>query len=71
MSTPILTPAYDRNYRSMAKVLKDFNANKDFILNDPTSRYNGKYANKADLMNHYKNVQFRYRKNTMVFVHNI
>lgn len=40
-----LTPAYGRDYKSSAAFLKDWEANRDFILNSPT--YTA-YINKAD-----------------------
>ena len=39
-----LTPAYGRVYNSKREVLKDYNADKDFI-----DQPSGKYINKADL----------------------
>ena len=44
-----LTPAYGRDYKSKKAVLTDFDANKDFILNDITDQYDGKPCNKSDL----------------------
>lgn len=44
-----LTPAYGRDYQSKAAVLADFNDNKDFIIADIMSRWDGKPANKSDL----------------------
>lgn len=41
-----VTPAYGRDYKSAAAAQTDWDANKDFILNDPTSRYDGKPINK-------------------------
>jgi len=37
-----LTPAYGRDYKSGADAQNDFNAGKDFIFHDATSRYDGK-----------------------------
>lgn len=37
-----LTPAYGRDYNSIKAVITDLESNKDFILNDFTSRYDGK-----------------------------
>jgi len=41
-------PAYGRDYKS-AKVAKaDWDANKDFRINDMSSPHDGRYINKAD-----------------------
>ncbi len=55
-----LTPAYGRDYTSAAKVKGDYNANKDFILRDISSRWDGAYINKQDLGN--ESVVLRYSK---------
>ena len=57
-----LTPAYNRDYKNKNDVLTDFNNNKDFIVNDMFSPYNGKYCNKSDIKNTYKSVKIRYNK---------
>ena len=57
-----LTPAYGRDYKNKNDVLTDFNNNKDFIINDMFSPYNGKYCNKSDIKNTYKSVKIRYNK---------
>ena len=57
-----LTPAYNRDYKNKDEVLTDFNNNKDFIINDMFSPYNGKYCNKSDIKNTYKSVKIRYNK---------
>ena len=57
-----LTPAYNRDYKNKKDVLTDFNNNKDFIINDMFSPYNGKYCNKSDIKNTYKSVKIRYNK---------
>jgi hypothetical protein len=44
-----LTPAYGRDYKSKKAVLADWEAGKDFIIADITSRWDGKPANKSDL----------------------
>ena len=46
-----LTPAYNRDYKNKNDVLTDFNNDKDFIINDMFSPYNGKYCNKSDIKN--------------------
>ena len=57
-----LTPAYNRDYKNKNEVLTDFNNDKDFIINDMFSPYNGKYCNKSDIKNTYKSVKIRYNK---------
>ena len=57
-----LTPAYGRDYKNKKDVLTDFDNNKDFIINDMFSPYNGKYCNKSDIKNTYKSVKIRYNK---------
>ena len=42
-------PAYGRDYKSKAAVLEAYNAGKDFIIADISSRWNGMAANKSDL----------------------
>ena len=69
---PTLTPAYGRDYTSKAKVLTDFNANKDFIYNDVFSPFDGKACNKSDLQSaNVTTVKIRYKKLTQVIVHKI
>lgn len=65
---PYLTvvPAYGRDYTSKAKVLADFNANKDFRVCDMSSRYDGSMVNKQDLAGSGTTVNVRYAKNTKV-----
>ena len=41
----ILLPAYGRDYRNKASIQADLDANKDFILADITSRWDGKPIN--------------------------
>ena len=44
-----LTPAYGRDYKSAKAAKADYNANKDFVVNDFSSRYDGAYVNKEQL----------------------
>ncbi len=55
-----LTPAHGRDYKSIAALKKDINAGKDFILNDITSRWNGKPCSACNFKG--QRVQFRYNK---------
>ena len=58
-----LTPAYGRDYKSKAAVLKDFNDNKDFVIASINNPYCGKYATRADLtVGGVKQVSIRYGK---------
>lgn len=43
-----VVPAYGRDYKSKAAVLKDWNEEKDFLICDMSSKYDGSYINKAD-----------------------
>lgn len=68
----ILLPAYGRDYKSKAEVLVDFIANKDFILVDMQSKYDGKPCNKSSLIEAgYKTVSIRYKNKTQVMVVNL
>lgn len=51
MSMPTLTPAYGRDYKSVAAAVADFEAGKDFILNDYSSPWDGKPCNAESLRN--------------------
>ena len=44
-----LTPAYNRDYKSKKALMDDIKANKDFILNDYSSPWNGKPISPNDL----------------------
>ncbi len=61
---PTLTPAYSRDYKSKDAALADFWANKDFRLNDFTSKWDGKYCNLEDLQTFgkYTKVKIRYNQ---------
>ena len=48
MSRITVVPAYGRDYKSKATVLADWNANKDFVIQDISSRWDGKPMNKLD-----------------------
>jgi len=53
-----LTPAYGRDYKSKKAVLADWEAGKDFIIADIMSKWDGKPANKSDLVG--ETVMLRY-----------
>jgi len=61
-----LTPAYGRDYTSAEAVKADWDANKDFLIADVSSPYNGKPLNKQDAPAGTYNI--RYNKKTQVCV---
>lgn len=61
-----LTPAYGRDYTSAEAAKADWDANKDFLIADVSSRYNGKPINKQDAPKGTHNI--RYNKKTQVCV---
>ena len=65
----ILTPAYGRDYRSKQAVLDDFNADKDFILNDLYDPWDGRPLNRPQIieLKTVTEVTFRYDKLRKVF----
>jgi len=64
MKTATLIPAYGRDYSSKKAVMADYNADKDFILRDIMSFYDGKFINKSQIDNatDYTDINFRYDK---------
>lgn len=62
-----LTPAYGRDYKSKKACLVDLKANKDFILNDIGSCWNGKPCSPSNFKG--EAVKVRYKNKTMVFIH--
>jgi hypothetical protein len=44
-----LSPAYGHDYKVSEEAIAAYNAGKDFILNDISSRWHGLPANNADL----------------------
>ncbi len=67
--TITIGPAYGRDYRSKAKALADWDANKDFVIHD---LFHGGYVNKAQvpdlLRNGITKVMLRYNKMHMVML---
>jgi hypothetical protein len=64
-----LTPAYGRDYKSVKAVKEDFDAGKDFMINDVSSKDDGRYANKEDLIQAgVKAVKIRYARLTKVTI---
>ena len=43
-----LTPAYGRDYKSGKEVQADWDAGKDFVINNAFSPDDGRYINKTD-----------------------
>ena len=68
MSTLTLVPAYGRDYKSKKEVMEAFDADKDFIINDMSCKWDGKPANKKDLVGQYSQVNIRYKKHTQIAV---
>ena len=58
-----LTPAYGRNPKSGPDAIADLTGGKDWILNDPQSRWDGRYVNLPQLIDvGYKTVKLRFRR---------
>lgn len=57
-----LVPAFGRDYTSRREVLADWNADRDFIVADLFSKWDGKPVNRRDIANTgEKQVQIRYK----------
>lgn len=67
-----LTPAYGRDYKSKKALLKDWNDNLDFVINDSNPRLSNTYVNKqqqqALVDAGYTHLHFRYSRTTQVHV---
>jgi len=59
-----LVPAYGRDYTSKRAVLAAWNANRDFLVADLFSQWDGKPVNRADLERTTgpQQVQIRYKR---------
>ena len=63
MSSINLVPAYGQVYTSKAQVKAALFQNRDFMIQDISSRYNGSYASRSDLVNSgITKAQIRYGK---------
>ena len=63
MKKTTLTPAYGRDYKSKKAVLADLKSDKDFLLSDLSSRWDGKPINLSQLVEAgYTVVNVRYGK---------
>ena len=64
----VLTSAYGRKYKTKADVIRDYEQGKDFILNDVTSPWHGKYCSCRDFIG--RRVELRYGKiNQHLIIH--
>lgn len=68
MARLTLVPAYGRDYKSQKEVREAWNTGKDFLINDMSSTYNGKYVNKDDLVEWTGTLNIRYKRLTQVCV---
>jgi len=68
-----VVPAYGRDYTSKAKVLKDWDEGKDFLINDISSPYDGRYINKQDAGNDesLRTINVRYSSLRKIMVINL
>jgi hypothetical protein len=66
MNSIHLVPAYGRDYTSKKAAIADFEANKDFMINDISSPFDGRYVNREDLQGDGIRVFIRYKKLTQV-----
>ena len=72
MKKMTLTPAYGRDYKSKAAVLADFDADKDFLVADFSSPWDGKPVNKSQLVSEgFTVANVRYARLTKVAVVNL
>lgn len=63
----VIVPAYGRDYKSKKEVMADWDANKDFLVQD---MFKSGYINKEQALKELKgqNLQVRYKKLTQVFM---
>ena len=57
---PTLTPAYGRDYHNARTAKHDYLSGKDFVFNDVTSKYHGKYCSCTDFVG--EQVTLRYHR---------
>ena len=60
-----VVPAYGRDYNSAKEVQADWDAGKDFLIQDISSRDDGKYINKNDATKGMT-LNIRYRRLTQI-----
>jgi hypothetical protein len=64
-----IIPAYGRDYRSKKAVQADLREDKDFVVADISSRWNGSYINLSDMReSNIREISIRYAKGTKVAV---
>ena len=64
-----LLPAYGRDYKSKKEIEADFAADKDFVVADISSPWDGKYVNRTQLVESgQKQVNVRYKQQRSVAV---
>jgi len=68
MRTLTLIPAYGRDYGSQKAVAADFAADKDFIVQDVSCRWDGKMVNRMEMRGHYNQAHIRYSRLTKLTV---
>lgn len=61
-----ITPAYGRDYKSAKAALADWEAGKDFIIADMSSRYDGSYMNREDSLPMDTKIMIRYNRLTKI-----
>lgn len=61
-----ITPAYGRDYKSAKAAKADYYADKDFIISDFTSPWDGKLVNKSQLSDHAGYLNIRYNNLTKI-----
>lgn len=62
-----LTPAYGRDYKSIKDAKADFDANKDWIIDDYFSKWDGKPVNKEQLIGETVTLRFNQLTETTTF----
>jgi len=62
-----LKPAYGRNYATALEAVNDYVNGKDFILEDITSRWNGKYCSIRDMTGR-KQVTIQYNRRDSITI---
>lgn len=62
-----LTPAYGRDYKSIKDAKADFDANKDWIIDDYFSKWDGKPVNKEQLIGETVTLRFDRLTKTTTF----
>jgi hypothetical protein len=64
-----VTPAYGRDYKNKAQAVADWEAGKDFILQDISSPWDGKPINKEDAVRAgFREVNIRFQGNRKLVV---